>query len=381
MKAGRAWLVLVPLLCTALISCGAIDDSAPQVTHTKKCKTLDAYLAPLDAQVAAGKLVHFGRIIREDLDRASLRAIVQLLLNTVRDLPAGTFEELAEKLGRPAAGDTIGPLLIAFLKPLSGDATATPPVAPRLDELTAISKVATACLDAHLFGLATEVLRDKRLKPAMGALLKGGAELGPALEKSLKDAGIEGRKATITLLGNIAVSIAAPDFDPRPLVDMLDGLGGDNETISALVDLISIALLDSEGKTDPARVATVSAFVGCFVQVDVNFALPGFFYDVVAGGALSVAFGATPTTAQTQENQLEATVAVLDVVSYLTASLATDQSARDALGQVVALLLRPELAIVALPEVVGLLESDALTALPSLLSDIATRPCLELAPQ
>jgi hypothetical protein len=267
------------------------------------------------------------------------------------------------------------------LAPLPGDPAASPPAPARKSELEAFSKVAIACLEAELFTALTDILRDERLKPALGALLKGGDAIGPALEQSLKGAGIEGRTAIVALLRNIAVSIAAPGFDPKPLVDMLTGLAGDSATIKALRDLVALALLGVDGETDVARVGAVSVFVGCFVQVDETFALPAYFYDVAAGGALTAAFAAIPTTAGAEQARVDALVAALNVVSYLTDSLATDQQARDALGQAGALILRPDLAIEAIPEVVSLLKSDALSGLPSLFSDIATRPCLKLAPK
>lgn len=371
---------LTTVAAVATLSCGAIDDSAPLVAQPKACKTLDEYLAPLDKHVAEGKLQHVGQIVRDELDVATLRAIVQLLLDTIGALPEGKLKALATTLNKPTAGDTLSPLLIALLEPLPGDAAAQPLKLPRNAELLAFSRVATACLEPSLFSTLTDVLRDSRLKPALGTLLSSAGGLGPALEAALQDAGVDGRDAVVALLRNFAVSLAAPDFDPKPIVATLDGIATGSAAIGALRDLLVIALLTVDGETDTARVAAISAFVGCFNEIDTTFALPGYLYDLAADGALSNAFAATPTTDSVQADRLDAFVAVLDVVSYLTDALAANQSARDALGQAAAMLLRPDLAVAAIPEVVALLRSDALDALPSLLADIATRPCLAQAP-
>ena len=371
-------MALAPVLLAA--GCGAIDDSAPLAKQPKHCKTLDEHLAPLDQHVAAGNMVHLGRIIREDLDRASLRAIVKLLLDTIAALPAGTFEDLAVHLNKPTAGDTLGPLLIALLEPLAGDPAATPPKPPKLPQLLAFSKIANACLSETLFAVVTDLLRDKRLEPVLRELLKGGSALGPRLEKALADAGVDGKAAIVALIRNIAVSLAAPGFDPAPLLAALDGIAGDNKTLLALRELLAIALLDDKGEVDKERVAAVSGFVRCFIDIDHHFVLPGYWYDVAAGGALSIALAATPDTAEAQEDRLQALLAVTGLLSYLTDALAKDPGARDALGQAGGLVLRPDLAVEAIPEVVQLLRTAVLDGLPSLLSDIATRPCLKHAP-
>jgi len=361
-------------------SCGALDDSAPLVDRPKACKTLDEYLEPLNAQVAAGKMNNLGRIIREELDRASLRAIVKLALDTIKSLPPGTFETLAVALDKQGAGDRFIPLILAFIESLPGDPKATPPKPARLKELQVFSRVANHCLSPQLFGMATGVLRDKRLEPAMKTLFANASGLGPTLEKALANAGVEGRKAIVALIRNVAVSIAAPNFEPKPLVDMIAAIAGDDPTLGAVRDLLVMLVLKSDGTTNYERVAALSGFVGCFIDLDESFDLPGYWYDIVAGGAITLAFGATPTSAQELDDSVAATMQVLAVMSYLTDALASDEAARDALGQAGGLVLRPDLAVEAIPEVVELLRSDALDGLPGLLSDIATRPCLAQAP-
>ncbi len=367
---------------------GAPDDSAPLEPAAKPCKTVDQYLAPLDAEVAAGRLQHIGRIVREDLDRSTLRAVVRLVIDVVRALPPDALPSITARLDAPGAGSSVIPLVVALLEPLPGDPKAVPPKPPRTAELAIFSNVATTCLSPGLFATATEVLRDPRLEPILKTLLAGAGGLGEELEKALAAAGFEGRDAIVALLRNVALSIARPDFDPVPLVAMLDGLAGSNASLAALADLLRVLALDDKGAARVANVQTLSAFVGCFVDLDAEFVLPGYWYDIFASGALGQALAATPTdTADPDapdtraDDQLAATMAVLELLSYATQVLTTSEPARDALGQIGALILRPDLAVEAIPEVLRLLQSGALDGLPGLLSDIAAKPCLAKAPQ
>lgn len=360
--------------------CGALDDSAPPAEPPKHCRTVDEYLAPLQAHVAAGRLVHVGRIVQEDLDRPTLRAVVRLVIDVVRALPPATFASLTATLGSPQAGGTLVPIVIALLEPLPGDPTAQPPVPPRNVELTIFSHVATTCLTADLYVWLTELLRDARLRPIVGELLATAGELGADLEAALAAGGVKGRDAIVALLRNVAVSISRPDFDPLPLIAMVDGLAAQSASLKSVSALLRVAMLDEAGAADPVQIAALSAFVGCFVDLDAGFVLPGYWYDVFASGALSAAFAATPTGDEQRQASLDATMAVLTVLSYATGVLAASSPARDALGQVGALILRPDLAVEAIPEVLDLLRSDALDSLPAMLADIANQPCLAAAP-
>ena len=360
------------LLVATLWGCGAEDDSAPVIADKNLCKSTDEHLQPLRQRVAAGGMDQIALILNEELDRASLHAIVQLALDVARELPAGAVEQTAALVGHPQTARLV-PIVVALLEPLPGDPLAIPAAPAKVAELKAFSRIATTCLDAPLFDALTDLLRDERLGPALKNLL-GSTDAAVDARKALKRAGVETKAGFVTLFQNLALSIAAPGFDPRPLVELLDALAGqDAGLIAGGRDLFRLLTLKPDGSVAVARVEAVSNAMACFNAIDEQFILPAYWYDILLSPDVSAALkgppGAPPLDVQPM-------VELARLGAFGTDALAQSEASRDALGQVLGLLLRPDLAIRGIPEMVGLLQSQALPGLFSLLSDLATAPCL-----
>lgn len=368
-RAAAVGCMVTALLC----GCGAEADSAPVVADKQACTSIDEHLRPLRERVAAGGLDQVALIINSELDRASLHAIVQLVLDVAQQLPAGTLDKAGELARHPQAARLV-PIVVALLEPLPGDAKASPPVPAKSAELKAFSRIATTCLRAPLFAALTDVLRDERLGPALNNLL-GSADAAVAARKALRRAGVQTKDGFVTLFQNLALSIAAPDFDPRPLVDLLDALAGqDTGLIAGGRDLFRLLTLAPDGSVAWSRVDAVSTAMVCFNSLDEDFILPAYWYDILLSPAVSQALKGPPGTPPLDTAPI---VELARLGAYATDVLAQSEASRDALGQVLSLLLRPDLSIAAIPEVIGLLESDALPGLFALLADLATTPCLE----
>lgn len=370
---ARCALALSAALCLSLSGCGAGDDSAPELDAGPQCKTVDEHLAPLHARIEAGGLTQIATILRDVLDPASLRAIVQLLLDVGQDLPAGTPERLTALMDNPQ-GKRLVPVVVALLEPLPGDPTATPPRPARVPEMESFSRIATTCLSGPLFGMATEVMRDPRLGPVLTQLL-GAVDLAAELRQALTGSGYDGKQGFVLLIRNIAFSMAAPGFDPQPLVATLDALAGDQPgVVAALRDLLVLLTRDGQGKVLPARAAVISQAVGCFIAIDAEFILPAYWYDVLLSPeVISALGGGDPARAPLEVAPL---LELLDLGAYATSALSGSEAARDALGQVLGLLLRPDLAVKGIPELVGVLQGDILPGAVAMLTALLDKPCL-----
>ncbi len=360
------------ILVMWVAACGATDDSAPIVTDRDACTSMDEHLAPLRHRIETGGLDQIGKILEEELDPASLQAIVQLALDIARDLPAGTLQQMTGLLEHPQAGRMV-PIVVALLEPLPGDAKAQPPVPAKGAELLVFSRIATTCLEAPLFAALTELLRDKRLGPALAQLL-GDSEAAREARKTLRTAGKESKAGFVKLLENLALSIAEPDFDPDPLVALLQGLAGDQPGLLAGArDLFVVATLNPDGSVATARVNAISNTMKCFLDIDQDFILPAYWTDILLSPDVSAALAGPPGSPPLDVTPI---VELAVVGAWVTEALAQSEAARDALGQVLGLLLRPDLSVRGIPELVDLLEGDALPGMVRLISDLSTQPCL-----
>jgi len=364
------WLAAGALVMIA--GCGAADDSAPIVPDRNECTSMDEHLAPLRHRIEAGGLDQIGKILEEELDPTSLRAVVQLALDVARDLPPGTLEQMTTLLEHPQAGRMI-PIVVALLEPLPGDPKAIPPVPAKSAELLVFSRIATTCLEAPLFTALTELLRDERLGPALAQLL-GNADSARAARKALRRAGADSKAGFVHLLENLAVSIAEPGFDPVPLLALLDGLAGDEPGLLAgLRDLFRLLTTAPDGSIAGDRVNAVSNAMKCFLDIDQDFILPAYWTDILLSPDVSAALAGPPGGPPLDVKPI---VDLATLGAWATDALAGSEAARDALGQVLGLFLRPDLSFRAIPELIAILEGDALPGFVRLVSDLATQPCL-----
>ena len=368
MCAMRAFAAAVAAL--AALGCGALDDSAPAVPPRTQCTTVDERLAPLVALAKQGKTAHLAGLIATRLDPAGQRAVVQLLLDVAYALPPNTSKNLPQLLAPNGLGALV-PLVLAILEPLPGDPAAAPPVPPRIAEMTAFSSTAQNCLSSQLFVLGSRFFRDPKAASALDSLLESGPEGAKQLLAAMAGAGIEGRVAVQIIVRNLATSLAQDGFHAEPLVQTVRQLGNPKSpgVLDALADLLEVAVLgDSPADQEQARSA-LQGFAKCLLIQDPGQLIAGHGYDVLVGlDPLAIA------AVELDSKQW------LPVVAYATDVLATKPAARDAWNQLLGLVLRPDIAIEALPELIDLLQSQALTGALALLGDLVTQPCKQVKP-
>ncbi len=360
-------------LTACLSGCGAQDDSAPVVHHDKPCSTVDERLEPILALVDSGGLNHIADIIENELDPASLRAVLNLLLGVVRVTPRPLLDELPALLAGEEGERVLG-LLVAWFRPALGHPDADPPVPPRVAELSALSHLSAACMSEDAFNLATQALRDPRMAAAVDALLLSLAEGAAGLQQALATVGSDGREGFVLLIRNVLASVAAPEFDAMPLIATLDALVADDQAatgplglLAAARALVVVVATNEDGSAATERVAALSRLAACVLEVEPDGHLAGYIFDVIAEAPPSL----------TAAGELSLSVVWLEVFAYATDALAHEPASRDALGQVLALLLRPDLAIGGLPELIALLESDTLAGVAALVADLKLPSCLE----
>lgn len=360
------------LLALGVNGCGALDVSAPTRPLAQSCKTVDEDLKPVLDLVAAGQLSHLANLLEHELDPSSLRAVLRLALDAARALPAGSFKALPDILAHSGMGGLL-PLLTALLEPLPGKPDAVPPIPPKNAELQAFSTVVQTCLRQDLFQLLTDLLREPELAPAVDLLLADGLSGAPQLQAALQRTGKSGRAGLVALLRDVLTSVAAPGFDPHPLVTALQGIIDPQAPgiLGALDTVLRLAMLDAKGQPHPAHIAALQSTSACFLQADPEGKVLGHLYDVLVAAPIAP-MGPTPGVKSR-------TADLLKLLSYATEVLAQSEGARDAASQVLGLILRPDIAVQAVPELVLLLRSGAFDGLFQLIGDLALQPCHEQA--
>lgn len=362
MRAVKAALATAAIL---LCACGALDDSAPQAPPRGQCATIDQRLGPLMELTKAGKTTHLAGLLSTRLSPASQRAVVQLVLDVAAALPPDTSKHLPDLISPQGLGALV-PLVVAIFEPLPGDPHAQPPLPPRVAEMTAFSTVAQNCLSSELFVLGSRLFRDPKAATALDGLLEAGPAGGQQLLAALQAPGVEGRKSFQIIIRNLATSLAQDGFDAAPLLQTVGQLRTPEMPglVDALHALLSVAVLgDSPADKEQARIA-LQEFAVCLLHHDPDQLIAGHGYDVLV--ALDpLAFAKIDVDSQLW----------LPVIAYATDVLATKPAARDAWNQLLGLVLRPDVAIEALPELIELLRSQALPGALALVGDLVSQPC------
>jgi hypothetical protein len=365
---GRAWKSLAGLLILA--SCGAGEDSAPKAAPLTRCVTVETRLQPLVDLANQGRLRHIAALIQHDVDEPSQRALVQVVLAIGAALPAGSAQKLPGLLADPRTTSLV-PVIVALLAPLPGKPGATPPDPPHTQEMTAFSAIVRSCHSPGLFQALTGLLREPDLPPALDLLLGVGTQAAPQLRGALQASGVQGRPGFVALVRDALTSMAAPGFQVEPLAQALQGLEDPQHpgAIDALVVLLQRFAHTHAGLPTPDRTAALQDLAGCILRSDPDGRVAGHLYDVL----ITPLDLPTPASATTPDASQTATLLVL--LSYAMEVLAGDEAARDALGQVMGLVLRPDLATEAIPELLDLLQSKALPGILALLGDLIEQPC------
>ncbi len=357
---------VVGAIAGVLSNCGAADDSAPPDPVRTHCKTIDERLGPLLQLAEDGKTGHLAAVIATRLDHASQRAFVQLVLDVAYAMPAGTAEKLPKLLAPEGLGALL-PLIVALLETLPGDPTAQPPLPPHIAELTAFAAVAQSCLSGELFVLGARVWRDPKTSTSLNVLLSAGPQGAGQLLGAVQSAGAQGRVGFQALVNNLSTSLAQPTFDAQPLLALLDRLVDPivPGVIGALRDLLRVATVGDTPKDKVQAAKALRGFALCLLGLDPDQLIAGHLYDVLAS--------ADPTAARLPANIDSADF--LPLLATATEVLASKPAATDAWNELLGLILRPDVAVAALPELVGLLKSDALPGAFALLGDLVAQPC------
>ncbi len=372
---------LFALVCVWLAACGGLDDSAPTQAPVAKCVTVETRLQPLVDLANQGRLKHIALLVQHDVDEPSQRALVRLVLAIGAALPPGSAHKLPKLVADPNAAN-IGPLLVALLGSLPGQPDAQPPVPPQTDEMAAFSAIVRSCHPPELFQAMTGLLREPDLPGAVDLLLGASAQAGPQLRQGLKAAGVQGRPGFMALVRDALTSIAAPGFEVQPLLNALQGLADPQHpgAIDALALLLRRVGEDHEGKPTPLRIQAIQGLAACILKADPQDRVAGHLYDVLLTPAAptEVALPHVPTPTATGPSQ---TGELLALAAFVTEVLAADEAAREALAQVLGLILRPDLATAAIPELLDLVQSQALIGVIALLGDLIEQPCRSGADQ
>lgn len=367
-----AWVTCAALACAALLlpQCGALDDAAPRGELATHCTTVDQRLQPLLQLADSGKTAHLAGLISQRLDAASQRAVVQLIIDIAYAMPPDTSAMLPDLLAPTGLG-ALMPLVVAVLAPLPGDPWASPPKPPKTAAMAAFSAVAQTCLSQEMFVLGARLFRDPKAADSVDALLGvGTAGIGQILA-ALQGAGAQGRKGFVVLVRNLATSLASPDFEPEPLLSLLERLIDPQQpgALGALHAFLKTVILGNTPAERTQAIAALSGFAACFLRLDPEMAIAEHGYDVL----VSLDMADQPTiTVDTHR--------WLPIISYVMEVLATRPASRDSWNQLLGLVLRPDVATAALPELVGLLQSDALQGILALLADLVTQPCKKAKP-
>ncbi len=350
-----------------LTSCAALNDSAPAVPKPSHCQTVDQRLAPLMKLAHQGKTSHLATILSGRLDAAGQRAVVQLVIDVAYALPGDIAKDLQGLLAPSSLGAVV-PLLVAFLAPLPGDPLASPPIPPKVQAMTAFAGVAQSCLSQEMFVLGKRLFAEPAAADAVTGLLTSGTGGAKQILGALQNAGAEGRSGMQTLVRNLMTAVAADDFAPEPLLALLDGLV-DPSAPGALgaIDQFLRAMVVGNSPADRAQALhALGGFAQCFIDLDPDMAIAGHGYDVLV--VLDLPDMSTLTLD---------THRWLPVISIAMDVLASHAASRDAWSELLGLLLRPETGIAALPDLVGLLQSEALPGILGLLADLIALPCQE----
>ncbi len=364
-----AWICTLAIFLFNLVSCGALSDSAPTVPAIKHCPTIDDQLAPLESLAQAGQLNHIAAIIRDDVDRPSQRALVHLVLELGAALPVDTVKDLPKIANDPRTIALI-PLVVALLRPLPGNPAALPPIAAKTQELSAVASVASACLQSDLFSALAGLLREPDLPLAFQQFLDAGPALVPQLQQLLGALGQSGRSGFSIIAHNALTSLAEPGLDLQPLLLSLSGVV---DIAPALLQPLYTVLQrfsrNYAGEPTPQRTAALQGLVRCVLQHDPDNLLPGLVYDALED---PTALPLMPTPAAGAVSPVPVITQLLAIASDV---FSKDAAARDAASQLLGLILQPERAIAAVPELILLLQSDALLRTLALLGELVDPTC------
>lgn len=352
----RSWWVAGAGL--ALVGCGAFGDTAPPVEQDLSCPSIEQQIPTVLALIDEGRLDGLRHVIEVQVSDTLRGQIVELGLDIIRALPPDTLDGLRTVVQDDAVWALL-PLVADVGRFVVEDGGG------RWEVLPVASDLIVLCPGGELLPVLGDLLQDPTMLDAIGLLLsdpQGIEALLASLDVDLADPAA--RDALLALVDNVLASFAAPGFRLDELEELLVGLAD-----LGLLDLRSPAIrgllaLAHEALDDPARAGALQSFVGCLRTVDPDLTLVALLYDLVAAGAISLEDVTAVLAVTDSAAGGDVVVALLvNVIDFL----ATDDEARGGLANVLLTILRPDVAEVALPDLIVLLEADAVPEVVDLL--------------
>jgi hypothetical protein len=372
-SALRIWLVGA-WACVAWSGCGAWDESAPPMPVSGTCAEVDERLAPLLSLANSGQLSAIGQVIATKLDPDTQRAVLQLVLDVLRSLPADAPKRLPTLLTGSGL-QQLAPVVLAVLTPLPGDSQTVPPTPPMTAEMTAFSRVAQSCLGQQTLQVLATVARDPLMAPTLQALLAPDSAVLNVLRTSLVQAGIEGRTSFAIVVRNALLSLATPGTDMGPMFATLENAASldPTGTLLQLANLLRMLVNPADPQQALHQRAVIASLCDCLLRLDPDLKLVGHLYDTVLVAPLPAeASAATDSVADLPE--------LLDYAARMLETVAAKPQSLDAVSQLFGLVLRPDVATTALPDLLTLLRGDVITGVVALLDDLLGPQCAPGAP-
>jgi hypothetical protein len=343
----------VPILLLNM-GCGADGYVTTEPPETKRCPSLDTYLAGVYELVENGELSHLQAVIQDefsdDLQGDLVGAIIDLMARMDQDMLVSLSTTLSREDEVEPVFDQLGALLRWLAKP--GEEGI------RTKVFGVLRTVVNACEGDPVFRLLAEVAKEPALGNALLELLRD-TQLSQIADALVGESG-ENREAFRTLYGNVLATAASPDLDVNALLDLV-GLVFDLDagTGQAFRD-IALAFF-SNGPQKTALQGTLR----CLASSDPEAVLADLVFDLMADKPFSV------------QTLIKGSIIeeLGQPVAKLSQYLADDAAARETLASVLTVLLADNLAPGLLEDLATLIDSNAVGDLASGLGAVATHTC------
>jgi hypothetical protein len=327
--------VCVAALAMQVASCGAMDQVAPPPPPSGDCAPAQEQLSTLLRLLDEGRLSGLRQATQQDFTDDARRLLIRMLLDIVGALPEGTLPGLV-------------PLLDQDLDPLVNELVLVMKTASDYQALGRAGELIERCTGKPLLITLAAALADPAWRAALADLL-GGEGLPIDL------AALQSRTGFQALLRALLTSISDPEFDPTDVNELL------GQFLPELVPLLEPFLIAGAPRQ------SVQLIVGCLLEVDTDDRLAGLVFDVLVSGVdpepiLGLLDGGIDAGLVT---------VLLPVLELLIAQDRTRSSV--VLG--LSTLLRPDVAVRVIPDLIVLAEKGAIAEVLQLLVILTGDSC------
>ncbi len=329
-----------------LTGCGAFEEESSPLVIVQDCPTAGSQLAYLTELVETGQLQGMQQALSERVEADVRTRLVALLFALLDQYDPGTFLELSPVV----ESGVVGGFVDGLRGPLERivELEAWPPVG-------VLGQALQQCTGRPLLVTLRALLVDPAARADIEILLSGSLDLEGALESfGLDLTTIEGRLGFQVLLRSVLISLTQPDFDissltgPDGLVQLLSFEG--DPTLDALIRIVERLL--SPG----SPLESVQLVTDCLLDVDPE--------DLVTGLAFDILTASDSVTLPELSLYPGGTVEALDRLLLPLLDLLVERAyVRQSAVVVLSSLLEPSVAAQFLPDVIVLLDADAIQGL------------------